>query len=272
MKRRLASVVLLLLAAAPSASDALLLMKSHGYITVAPYIHGFNRSEHLNPGYRSEFMTYVDFVKTKGLVLNSLLGTTTIITDPDREGMKLDRIRYTLSPGFRYEFDTWLIKGALHHECIHLISRPELNGSTWWNSFQIGAGTKGSYFLYLAEEYRNRSNTFINSWDGQINAGYIMPAKRTLFSGQNHDYRWEFFGRIRYHIGSFRRWAWFAGLQESAWLTKNGTTDHQISVAINMFRRGLSNFAGFYYTYMLYDTFKLDNSDGLGAVGFRIVY
>lgn len=272
MKFVLTIVACVILATFPENSEATLLMKTHGYITVAPYIHGFDRSEGLYPGYRSEFMTYVDFYENRGLVLNSLLGTTTMITDPDGHGLKMDRIRYTLTPGFRYEFDTWLVKGALHHECIHVIGRPEIDGSTWWNSFQIGVGTKGSYYLYLRDEYRNKRDTFVNSWDVQINAGYIAPAKRTLFSGQNHDYRAEIFSRIRYHIGSYGNWVYFSGLAQNTWFKKDGSAEHQITITLNAFRRGLANFAGFFYTYSLYDTFTLDNSDGLGSVGFRIVF
>lgn len=261
-----------ILLALPGDTPAELLMHTHGNITIAPYIHGFDRPRGLYPGYRSEFMTYVDFLKAGRFVFNSLLGTTTIISDTDDRGMKLDRIRYTLSPGFRYERDTWLIKGSLHHECIHTINRPEYNGSVWWNCFQIGVGTKGAYYLYLREVYKNKYNEVINRWDAQINAGWYIPAKRTLFSGQNHDYRWEEYSLIRYHLGSFRRWAYFAGVRQSLWIRENGDDEHQISITLNVFRRGLVNFAGFYYTYMIYDTYELDNADGLGSIGFRILF
>ena len=247
-------------------------MHTHGHITIAPYIHGFDDSEKLYPGYRSEFMTYVDFYKRNRLVVNSVLGTTTIISDPEHKKMRLDRIRYTLTPGFRYELDSWLIKGALHHECIHTISLPENKGSTWWNSFQIGLGTKGAYDLYLREQYKNIRNSFLNSWDAQINVGYILPSKRTLFSGQNHDYNYEIFSLLRYHIGSFRRWACFAGLRQNTWMKNDTSLEHQINISINFFRRGAVNFAGFFYTYNIYDTFTLDEANRMGALGFRIIF
>ncbi|MFC1551989.1 hypothetical protein ACFL6P_05415 [Candidatus Latescibacterota bacterium] len=247
-------------------------MNTHGHITLAPYLHGFDKSEQLYPGYRSEFMTYVDFFSVGSFVMNSLLGTTTIISDQEQHGMRLDRIRYTLTPGFRYEFTSWLIKGALHHECIHTISRPEFNGSTWWNSFQIGAGTKGSYLMYLREEYKNVRNSFLNSWDAQVKLGTILPSKGTVFSGQNHDYKYEIFSHIRYHLGSFRRWAYFAGLKQNAWVKEDNTAEHQIALTLNVFKRDTVHFAGVYYTYNIYDTFMLDNADGMGSLGFKIIF
>ncbi len=249
-----------------------LMMNTHGNISVAPYVHGFDNSAGKNPGYRSEYLVFVDFFKYRGLIFNSLLGTTTILTKPANSHLKMDRIRYTLTPGFRYEFPRWLIKGALHHECIHTISHPETAGSVWWNSFQIGCGTKESYYIYLRDRYKQVRNSFVNAWDAQINAGYIIPAKRTLFSGQNHDYRYELFWLLRYHLGSFRNWAIFGSLRQNCWMKKNDAIDHQINLTLNMFRRGTVHFAGFYYSYTFYDSFELDNSDGLGSIGFKILY
>ncbi|MFC1608305.1 hypothetical protein ACFL47_10075 [Candidatus Latescibacterota bacterium] len=247
-------------------------MNTHGNLTIAPHIHGFDDTENLNPGYRSEFSVFVDFFKFKGFIINSLLGNTTLLSAPDKSQMQMDRIRYTLTPGFRYEFPSYYLKGAIHHECIHTISRPELNGSVWWNSLQIGCGTKGSSYLYLREEYKNVKNSFLNTWDAQINAGYILPANRTLFSGQNHDYKYELFTVIRYHIGSFRKWALFSSLRQNVWMKKDKTLHHQLNVTFNMFRRGTVHFAGIFYNYTIYDSFLLDSTDGLGSVGIKILY
>ncbi|MFC1541405.1 hypothetical protein ACFL50_03015 [Candidatus Latescibacterota bacterium] len=247
-------------------------MNTHGHITLAPYVHGFDTSAQKIPSYRSEFITYVDYFSAGSFIVTSLFGTTTMISDNKQYGMRLERIRYTLTPGFRYEFPKWFIKGSLHHECIHTISRPEINGSTWWNSFQIGAGTKGSSFLYLKEEYKNVRNSFLNTWDAQINVGSILPSKRTLFSGQNHDYSFEVFSQIRYQLGSFLRWAYFAGLRQNTWVKTDNSTEQQIAITLNIFKRDTVNFAGIFYTYNIYDTFSLDNADGMGSFGFKIIY
>ncbi len=79
-------------------------MDTHGNITLAPYVHGFDSSADIKPSHRSEFITYVDFFGVKRFIVTGLFGTTTVISDYKESGFKLDRIRYTLSPGFRYEF------------------------------------------------------------------------------------------------------------------------------------------------------------------------
>ncbi|MBN1292062.1 MAG: hypothetical protein JXB48_09515 [Candidatus Latescibacteria bacterium] len=256
----------------PGTSACGLIMHTHGHITIAPYIHGFNNSKHLYPGYRSEFMTHVDFFSIKGVIFNSLLGTTTLISKPDGEQLKMDRIRYTLTPGLRYEFGDFLLKGTLHHECIHRISSPEFKGSIWWNSFQVGVGTKGAYYLYLREEFKNSINKFLNAWDAQLNFGYIVPAKNTLVSGQNHDYQYELFSLIRYELGTFGKYAYFASFRQHLWGKSDDSPEHKIDITLNLFRKGTVNFAGLFYNYTIYDTFSLDNYDGLSSLGFKIIF
>ena len=155
----------------------------------------------------------------------------------------MDRIRYTLTPGFRFESSSWLIKGALHHECIHMINRPEIKGSIWWNSFQVGVGSKGSYYLYLPAQYITKNNTFINKWDAQLNVGYYIPAKNTLLSGQNHEYQYELFSLIRYHLGAFRKWVFFCSLRQHVWTVIDKSPEHQVNITVNAFRKGTINFA-----------------------------
>jgi hypothetical protein len=142
----------------------------------------------------------------------------------------------------------------------------------WWNSLQIGVGSKEAYYLYLRNQYRNRNNTFLNSWDAQINFGYIIPAESTITTGQNHDYRAEEFSLVRYHLGVLRNWVCFSSLQQHMWMKSDRTLEYQINITVNLFLKGTQNFAGFFYTYTIYDTFLLDNTDRLGAAGFRILF
>ncbi len=234
----------------PGFCRAELLMRTYGNLTIAPYVHGFDRAKQRYPGYRSEFMNYVDFFQFRGLVFNSLLGTTTIISDTDATGMRLDRIRYTLTPGVRLERSSWLVRAALHHECIHTIGRREADGSIWWNSLQIGIGTKEAYYQYLLNEYRGKQDHFLHTWDARIDIGYIIPAERTLLTGQNHDYRFEQFSLLRYHIGVFGKWVYFATLRQNLWVKTGLVTEQQVLLTVNMFRRGTRNFAGIFYTYL----------------------
>jgi hypothetical protein len=254
----------------PSHSE--LMMKTFGNITVAPYVHGFDKSAHTFPGFRSEFIASVDVFKWKRLIVTSLIGNTTVITKTDTTSLGLDKIRYTLTPAFRYDLGKWILRGSLHHECIHTIGKKELSGSIWWNSLQVGVGSKEAYYLYLRDEYRNINNSFINKWDGRIDVGYIIPAERTLFTGQNHDYHYEMFSLLRYHIGVFKHRAYFATLRHNLWVKSNYEKEHQINLTLNMFYTGAKNFAGFFYSYTFYDTFSLDNSKRLGAIGYRILF
>lgn len=257
--------------------SAELLMKTHGHLTLESYIHGTDKTNAVYPAYRSEAMAYVDFFKWKRLIINGLIGNTTTISHSDSMVWEMDHIIYTLSPGFRVEFKQWLIKGTLKHQCIHRIDQSELlipglgHGSTWWNSYQIGIGTKGSYYLYLRNQFKVR-NTLLRTWDGQINIGsYIVP-KNTLLTGQNHTYRYEIFSLIRYNIGAYNNWASFIGLRQHSWVNADHSTEHKTSLTINLFRKGLINFAGLFYTYYLYDSFTHDKENHLGVIGVKVVF
>ena len=64
----LSHLVLALSLLLPGPGECELIMRTHGHITIAPYIHGFNKASYLYPGYRSEFLTHVDFFSYKGIV------------------------------------------------------------------------------------------------------------------------------------------------------------------------------------------------------------
>lgn len=251
-------------------SFAELLMRTHGNITLSSYIHGFEKQHQTYPSYRSDFTAFVDFYRVGRVVFNSSIGNTTLISKPRNE-MQLDRIRYTLTPGFRLEFHSWLINGSLLHECIHNIGRAEEYGSTWWNSLRVGIGTKEAYFLYLLNEYKNLNNVFLNKFDAQINAGRIVEAKRTLLTGQNHNYRSEYFSLLRYHIGIYRNWVGFVTFRQHLWILRDETSEQRLSISLNIFSKGAKKFAGFYYDYNITDTFSLDSAEGIGTLGFRTV-
>ncbi len=257
---------------AAASEGAELIMRAYGNISVAPTVQWGRSSSKAFPGYRSEFMTYVDFFKAHGVIFNALLGTTSIISDSDSIGMHLDRIKYTLTPGFRIDRGKWLIRGALHHECIHTIGRREENGSIWFNSLQIGVGTKQAYYQYLTEEYNDKNNVFLNTFDARIDAGYVIPARNTLLTGQNHEYVYEQYSLMRYHIGVYRNLACFASLRHNLWTKNDGSVEQQVQLTLNLFRKGTKSFAGLFYTYTFFDNYSLDNSEKLGYLGLRVVY
>ena len=247
-------------------------MSTHGHITVAPFIHGTGRDNEQFPGYRSEFMTSVDIFKWKRVYFGSLLGNTTIITH-EGDDLNMDRIRYNLTPFFRLESKSLIVRGGLNHEGIHILSRHNDAGSIFWNSLQIGFGSRGAYYIYLKDFYAQFTNEIVNHWDAQINFGYIIPAEATLLTGQNHDYNYEMFTVFRYQFAVVKNWAIFATLRQHSWLKTDGESfEHKIEFTLNFFRKGTVGFAGIFYNYTAYDTYSIDNKEGLGALGLRILF
>ncbi len=255
----------------PSEGKSELIIRTHGHFTVAPFVHGFNKSEDVYPGYRSEFISYVDLFNYRSTVFNILTGNTTMI-DRYSGQMKMDRIRYLLAPGLRYEYGVHLLKFTLNHECIHNISRPEYRGSTWWNSFQLGFGSRGSYYLYLPAKYAKTDKVFLKRIDYQVNAGLFIPANSTIFTGQNHEYKQEFYYLLRYQLGMYKKAAFFTSFRHHIWFKKSGWYDEQIEITINVMQKGIRSYSGFFYSYRIKDTFNLDSSEGLGSVGLKILF
>lgn len=253
--------------------DFEVVMRTHGQITFAPYVHGEAPDQQdFFPGYRSDFFTYVDFFNWKGFISSWLIANTTLIERPDSTLFQLDRIRYTLTPGYRYEFDEWLISGLLLHECIHTVSRQETSGSVWWNSFQIGFGSKGAYQMHLVEKYKNRRLDLRHRVDAQINFGAFLYGGESVWLAQNHDYRYEAFGLLRYHVGRWGNWGVFVDVPQHVWVTASNRYQAKVSPTANLFLLGKVNIASLFYTWHIHDTNSHDNEEGMGLFGFKIVF
>lgn len=252
--------------------DFEVVMKTHGQITFAPYVHGESPQADFFPGYRSDFHTFVDFFSWKGLISNWLIANTTLIERPDSTVFRLDRIRYTLTPGYRYEFNEWLISGLLLHECIHTVSRNEDEGSVWWNSFQIGLGSKGAYPMHLVEKYKNRRLDLRHRVDAQINFGAFLYGRESVWLAQNHDYRYEQFGLLRYHVGRWGNWGLFVDIPQHFWVAATKRFEAKVSPTVNLFLLGRYNIASLFYTWHAHDSSTHDNEEGLGLFGFKIVF
>lgn len=194
---------------------------------------------------------------------------------PDSTIFRLDRIRYTLTPGYRYEFDDWLISGLLLHECIHSVSRDESHGSVWWNSFQIGLGSKGAYQMHLVEKYKDRKLDLRNRVDAQINVGAFLYGRESVWLAQNHDYRYEEFGLLGYHMGrwgSRGQWGLFLDIPQHFWIAADKRHEAKVSPTLNLFLIGKINIASLFYTWHVHDSSTHDNEEGLGLAGFKIVF
>lgn len=249
-----------------------LLMYSHGYIAFAPYINGKVTGEGFWPGYRADFTTNIDLFQIGHSIVYGTVGNTTLISVSETDIFTLNKIRYNLSANVRYEFENLLLKGSLYRGSIHKIGAFEEGTPIWWNSIQLGVGTPGAYYLYLRDEYKMRENTLINSWDAQINIGTFINPTGNAFSGINHHYKYELFSLLRYQIGVYNKWASFIGVNHNIWLLRDSSTEYKISATINLFRKGVVNFAGFYYTYVFYDSYTPDNEHKMGSLGLRIIF
>lgn len=265
--------------------DFEVLMNTNGQITFAPYLNGRQPHNDFAPGYRSDFYAYVDFFKWKGLISNWLIANTTVIERSDSSSFKLHRIRYTLTPGYRYEFDTWLISGLLLHECIHAIGQHEDSGSIWWNSFRFGFGSKGAYQQFLVERYRNLERPrnplarVSDRWDYQINGGVFLHGfgqsintPGSIWLAQNNDYRYEEFSLLRYHLGRWGRWGSYADLNQNLWYRADKSVEQRWSSNLNLLLMGRADIAALYCSYVFFDDNLIDNENGLASAGFKIVF
>lgn len=255
----------------PAPSALKMLFKANGEVTLDFYLYGKGRYTDLNPGYRSDILIYTDLISYKGLIVDFLTGATTRIARLPEAPIRLDKIRYTLSPGVRYAFKKYMATGLLFHECLHTISRDESNGSTWWNVIQAGGGTKGAYHFYLIEKYNNRDFSLRNSFDCQINAGYYLQG-HSLLIGQNHNYQYEVFGLARYHLGLFRNQTLFFDLKPHIWFDTKGKTTYMLSGEINYVILAHDNIATLYFSHCFHDDNPYDNKHALGAIGFKVIF
>ncbi len=249
-----------------------LLMHTHGYVAFSPYISGKILEDESWPGYRADFLTNIDLFKIGHSTVYGTVGNTTLISVSETDVFTLNKIRFNLAASLRYEFKNLLVKGTFYRGSIHKISTIEEGSPVWWNSVQFGLGTPGAYYLYLRDEYRKRENTLINSWDAQINIGAFIKPTGNAFGGINHHYKYELFSLLRYQIGVYKKWASFIGINHNVWMLRDSSTEYKISATINLFRKGTVNFAGFYYSYVFFDSYKQDNENKMSSLGFRIIF
>ena len=253
--------------------DFSVLMAASGNVDFATDLWGHPLGNDLRPGYRSDFYLWVDFFQWKGFISTWLIGNTTIMSRDDTTALRLSRIRYILTPGYRYEFGTWQIQGQMLHECIHTVSRPESDqGATWWNSFEIGAGSMGAYHDHLVDDYRREKGFSGLRFDGQLNFGQFLYGERSIWIGQNHDFRQELFGTARLRLGSLGPFGFFQDVEPHLWRRATGDIVQKWTLSTHMYLLGKHNVAGVYFRWIPLDQSPIDNEDHLGQVGFEIVF
>ena len=253
--------------------QAQLLMRTEGQLSFLPYLHGVDKSFGMYPGYRVRFSMNVDIYRFDRLILTGLTENVTLISRTDSSLVNLDKIHFVLSPGIRYDLKKYYFNGSIYHESINNIGRYEdIGGALWFNSIRIGIGSRGSSYLYLREEYMNINNQLMNTFDGQIKIGFFLHGRESIWTSKRHQYRYEALGNLRYHLGVYNNWAMFMGAEEQTWIKKNSTVEHKIRVRVSAFRKGTVNFSGFFYSYVIYDSYSIDNEEGLGAIGYTIIF
>lgn len=249
-----------------------LVFGSQGYMLFAPHIHGLEKSISSNSGYRLEFKALTDLVRWNQTYLSFASANKTLIKRNAETTFTLDEIKYSLSPDIRVEFTNWLLHFSLLHESLHTVSRATFGSTQWMNSVQMTVGSKGSNYMYIWEEYKNYHDRFLNHLDGYAFAGIFRKSTGSIWYGRNHDYKYKIGGRMRFQIGSFKKWAYFVGTDLTGWYRESGDWEATGVVRANMFRKGIKNFGGFYYAYNFYDSFHVDNEQYLGSFGLQFIF
>jgi hypothetical protein len=252
-------------------SDLRMLFKAHGQVTLGYQLYGNPRYSDLPPGYRSDIQVYSDLISYKGIVFDFLTGATTCIARTRENPIKLDRIEYALSPSLRYAFRKIMVTGLLFHECIHTLSREEPQGATWWNSLQLGVGTLGAYPYYFIEKYNNRDFSLRNSFDAQINAGWYLHGASEWIA-QNHNYRADMFGLLRYHFGLFRNQTFIVEVIPHVWYDTLGKFSGRLSAEVDYVILAHDNIATLYFSQCFLDDSPYDNESSIGTLGLKVLF
>lgn len=256
---------------ADSSDTFSILFDASGQATIGVHVFGRNRFAELAPGYRADFLIYTDLVSYRNVIFDLLAGATTSIARLPDKPIKMDKIKYVLVPCFRYPFKKGLLDLRLLHECIHTISREEISGSTWWNSIQIGAGTKGAYHHHFIEKYNRREFSIRNSLDLRYRVGLYLHGDAELI-GSNHDYLVDGSGLVRYHFGLFRNQTVFIDLANHLWIERDGIVTSKTTCEVNWVILAVHNIATLFYSYCFQDDNPFDNEATLMSLGFRSIF
>jgi len=248
------------------------LFNTAGYLNYGNYVTGVPYEKQSYPAYRSDFFARVDILKVGTTTISSEIGSTSLMSIQKIWGFTIDYLRCDFALNARQEFGGWLINGAFSHGSLHKVSAPEASKPILFNSYQLGIGTKNAYNLTPTQEYEHAANKFLNTLDAQVNFGVFNKTKSTIFSGLNHQFKSELFSLVRYNIGTYRKWASSVGLNQHSWFLSDSTTEHKISISLNLYCYGTANFLGLYYSYTLYDTSILDNTHKMGLIGIQAIF
>lgn len=244
----------------------------NGSVSLGVHLYGHPKFGDLGPGYRSDLAVNTEFFRYNSCSFDFLTAASTSIARLPETPVKLDKIRYTLTPQLRYSLKKTVATLSLYHQCIHTLSRAEKpSGSTWWNVVQGGFGTKGAHAFYLIQRYNNRDFGLRNAFDAFVNVGYYLHGEAPLI-GNNHQYLSDLSGLLRYHFGLFRNQTIFTDVIYHFWYDKQMTITAKATVEVNYVILAYDNIATLYYNHCLIDQNPYDNEFSLGTIGFKIIF
>jgi len=247
-------------------------LRTHGWLTLENYVHGQKDQKDLQRSHRSEFTQIIDIYSYKAFTFTLLMGNTTDIARFPDSTFYLDRITYTYTYGGRLDLGPLVIRADLHHDCIHVINRPEISGSTWWNAYMLRIGTRESFNLYLTKTPIALGDPLWKHLDYRIGMAHYKKAGQTLTDGSNHNFEYELSNLVRYTIGNVRGSLFYVDLDQKIWVNRDDTTEYKGSISLNALIKRHNHYGGLFYEYHFRDTFVKDREDELGAIGFRILF
>ncbi len=276
MKKRLSTTFLFFISAIsalgnPKQSCHALLYPT-GQISFSALLSGEPRYSEFIPAYRSDLSLYMDLFQYRNLIFHIHTANTTTIAESPDTPFKLDRIRYTIAPGFRYITNRWILQGQIFHECIHKISQEEINGAVWWNTFQIGAATKGSSYFYLSDKYVHRDFSLRQSFDCSFFINYYWHGDFSRWVGQNHNYSLDIYGRLRYHDIILKEIPFYLDLPYHIWLDKQNDITYKFGTSLNFVLPAKFNMSVIHCTYYFKDDNPHDNENGLFYAGLKMIF
>ena len=132
-------------------SDFNMHFRATGLFSIGAHLYGKPKYGDLGPGYRSDMMINMELISYKDLTFDFLTAASTSIARLPDDPIQMDKIRYKLTPTFRYSLTkVSLPLRSIIYASYHQSPGDE-KGSTWWNAVQAGWGTKGAYSFYFIQ-------------------------------------------------------------------------------------------------------------------------
>lgn len=246
--------------------------ESSGGASLVYYLTQTNRYSQMPPGYRFEFSLdnrIYEFEHGHAFVN---LDNATVISRQDSAAVKLDKIRYKIEPGYRHIWPANEAALLVTHECIHQIDRERTGGSIYWNAIQLDYGTRGAYDRNMIARVVERDFQLRNSWDYAVSVEAFLFGDASVWIGQNHNYRANAQGLLRYNWSLWTNAAFYVDLRHQAWMDSDASLLQKGEIQLNWILLSRRSIGVIYLQYGYLDQNKFDNENRLLGLGFRIIH